>query len=117
MITKVLEIRDRNTFIPVLAVDMNPVFKDRHTLDISNAQRYLLRRAGYACDGKPIILLTRLEGGRSTYDPFDWGDLSWKVAHNYIRKHWSNLADGDVIDVEFILNESDAPKVSERGAL
>ena len=114
MITKVLEIRDRNTFIPVLAVDMNPDFKDRHTVDISIAQRYLLRRAGYACDCKPIILLTRLDGGRSTYDPYDWGDRTWKVAHDWIEKNWFNLSDGDVVDVEYILGERDTPKISER---
>ena len=40
METKVLEVRDRATFIPVLATDMNSVHIP---------QRYLLRRCGYPC--------------------------------------------------------------------
>ena len=36
------------------------------------------------------------------------------VAHNYIIEHWHELKDGDVVDVQFILGETKAPKVSER---
>jgi hypothetical protein len=35
-------------------------------------------------------------------------------AHAYIEAHWHELRDGDVIDVEFILSETAAPKRSER---
>ena len=29
-------------------------------------------------------------------------------------EHWAELADGDVVDVQFILSETSSPKVSER---
>ena len=108
MICKALEIRDERTFIPALAVDMNPN---------TDAQRYLLRRCGYACDGQPNIILTRLDGdGKATNDPYAWGGRTWPVAHNYIIENWDKLLDGDVVDVSFILGETKAPKVSERFA-
>ena len=106
METKVLEIRDEGTFIPALAVDINPD---------SAAQRYLMRRVGYPCDGRPNIVLTRLSGdGTATNDPYSWGGRTFPVAHNYIIERWATLKDGDVVDVSFILGETDKPKVSER---
>lgn len=106
MRAKALEIRDRGTFIPALAVDMNPENEE---------QRYLLRRCGYACDGRPNVVLTRLDGsGKATNDPYEWGGRTWPVAHNWIIEHWAELADGSVVDVEYILGERKAPKTSER---
>jgi len=105
VIAKALEIRDEGTFIAALAVDMNPT---------TDAQRWLLRRCGYPCDGRPNIVLTRLDGnGTATNDPHTWGGRTWPVAHGYIIEHWATLRDGDVVDVSFILGETDAPKVSE----
>lgn len=129
MQAKTLEIRDDGTFIPALAIDMNPrtpypqnsrsMSEDelRASLDASQAQFYLLRRCGYSCDGRPNVILTRLDGnGRATNDPYGWkGDTrTLPVAHTYIIEHWTELKDGDVVDVAFILGETTAPKVSER---
>lgn len=110
MKAKALEIRDRATFVPMLCVDMNPRTGD------FNLQRYLLRRCGYPCDGRPNILMTSLngDGGRATNDPPFWNDRTRAVAHEYIIDNWHELRDGDVIDVEFILGETSAPKKSER---
>lgn len=106
--SKALEIRDEGTFIPALAVDMNPS---------NNGQHYLLRRCGYRCDGRPNVILTHLAGrGEATNDPYQWGGRTWPVAHNYIIEHWEELRDGDVVDVQFILGETKAPKISERAA-
>jgi len=105
---KVLEVRDRATFIPVLAVSMQPR---------NDGQRWLMRRVGYPCDGRPNVLLTRLSGyGQATNDPYAWaeGVRTLPVAHNWIIDHWEELADGSVIDVEFILGERAERKVSER---
>jgi hypothetical protein len=104
---KTLEIRDRMTFIPALAVNINPD---------NQAQRYLMRRCGYPCDGLPNIILTRLSGdGAATNDPYTWGNSrTFQVSHNYIIDNWNALADGDVIDVEFILGETKHPKNTER---
>lgn len=109
MKAKTLEIRDVDTFIPALAVDINPD---------NDAQRYLMRRVGYPCDGRPNIILTRLEGaGKATNDPYEWGGRTFPVAHNWIIENWESLADGDVIDVEFILGETKERKLSERATL
>lgn len=108
MKAKALEIRDRATFIPALAVDMNPD---------NEAQKALLRRCGYSCDKTPNILLTRLSGeGQATNDPFAWGGRTWPVAHDYIILKWEQLKDGDVVDVEFILGETSEIKTSEAQA-
>ena len=50
------------------------------------------------------------------YDCYDWAkDMRTKgTAHNFIAEHWHELSDGDVIDVQFILGETDKPKASER---
>lgn len=109
METKVLEIRDEGTFIAALAVNMNST---RET------ERYLLRRCGYPNDGRPNILLTRLSanGTPAWNDPYAWGGRTFPVAHQYIIEHWDDLTDGDVVDVSFILGETETPKVSERVA-
>lgn len=105
MRAKALEIRDAGTFIAALAVDMNPS---------NEAQNRLLWRCGYPRDGQPNILLTRLDGsGKATNDPYEWGGRTWPVAHDYIINHWPDIEDGAVIDVEYILGETVAPKSSE----
>ena len=118
MRAKVIEIRDRGTFIAALAVDMNPSgwrYESDGT-DAIEAQRYLLRRCGYPCDGRPNICITHLSAsGRPAWnDPYAWGDRTYQVAHHYIIDHWDDLKDGDVVDVEYILGETATKKVSER---
>jgi hypothetical protein len=110
MKVKILEIRDTGTFFAVLAVDMNPAGQ------FVGTQRYYLRRCGYPCDGRPNIAITHLSAnGRPCWnDPYGWGGRTYPVAHNYIIEHWPALEDGDVIDVEFILGETAAKKISER---
>lgn len=107
VITKLLEVRDRNTFIPVIATSMQS--DDQH-------QSYLLGRCGYGSAlGDGAVLLARLAGrGPAACDIYDWGDRTMRVAHEYIEREFSALKDGDVIDVEFILGETKAPKTSER---
>jgi len=113
MDTKILEIRDSGTFIPVLCVDMNPC---RELNDAHRAQYYYMRRAGYPCDGRPNIAIAKLsmDGEPAWNDPYGWKGRTMAVAHNFILEHWPKLKDGDVIDVEFILGERSQPKISER---
>lgn len=112
MKVKLLEVRDEGTFVPVICVDMNPTLEPGQF----SAQRYLLRRVGYPCDGQPNILLTRLsaDGSPAWNDPYGWGGRTMPVAHNYIIENWHKLKDGDVVDVQFILGETTEPKRSER---
>lgn len=115
MRAKALEVRDEGTFIALLAVDMNPI-DIAESIGGAEAQRYLLRRVGYPCDERPNVVITKLsaDGDRACNDPHYWRDRTFAVAHAYIIEHWNDLRDGDVVDVQFILGETKAPKVSER---
>lgn len=105
MIVKMFEIRDRATFIPVMCVKMVGANVD---------QDYLVLRAGYH-SGNPCYLLIDPRGrGIANYDPYDWGNRTFLVAHDYINKNWDSMKDGDVIDVEFISGETTIKKKSER---
>lgn len=98
METKLLEIRDKATFIPCLAIA------------ISGADGYLARRAGYR---KRCILFGNLNGGIFTYDCHEWRGRTFPVAHKWIEENWERISDGQVIDVEFILGETGLSKQSE----
>lgn len=104
MKVKLFEVRDRMTFLPVMAVK---------TLWDNEQQRYLLRRVGF--QEVPAVILTRLNGETSSSsDAYFWTDRTMQTAHLYILEHFDKLNDGDVVDVEFILGETDKPKTSER---
>jgi hypothetical protein len=119
MQVKILEVRDDGTFIPVVAVLMMPHESgDSSTEDQFSRQRYLLRRAGYATDNptrQPLVVIFNANGGRpANYDPYSWTNRTMATAHLYITENFSNLKDGDVVDVEFIRGEKPTAKVSER---
>ena len=114
MESKLFEIRDRATFIPILAVRLTPA---------SEAERYLLARSGYGLDPDyqgAYVILCRIVGGASQAHttPDAWGrgqgTRTLSTAHHYIINNWEELTSGDVVDVEFILGETSEPKVSER---
>jgi hypothetical protein len=99
-----LEVRDRMTFIPVVAINTEPSCE---------GQRYLLRRSGYAHDGSTIVLVN-LNDARAQNDAYSWtGSRTMTDAHLFIEANFDSLKDGDVIDVEFILGETSEPKQSE----
>lgn len=97
--SKLIEIRDRGTFIAAMAVR------------VSGDDGYLMRRAGFQ---SPMVYLIALATERCAYDPYTWGDRTMANAHLYIAEHFDELHDGDVVDVQFILGETDKPKVSEQ---
>lgn len=124
MDVKLFEIRDRATFIPVMAIAL---------IERNAAENYLLRRAGYAAeqianaadpvDGRVFedgceryVILCKLDGVEAQYDVFEWPGKSrtMPAAHQHIIEKWSTLTSGDVIDVQVILGETTEPKVSER---
>jgi hypothetical protein len=123
MRTICLEIRDSMTFIPVMATSTDAFNEERDcfgslvlpsTRERIITQSYLLRRSGYSSDGSTIIVVN-LNDCRASNDPYGWGNArTMQIAHAYIEEHWSELNNGDVIDVEFILGETTEKKVSER---
>lgn len=113
MEVKIFEIRDKGTMIPALAMQ----FGSRN-----EAERWLLGNAGYgltATEQKQYVLLAKLSDGEGSTDPYGWpsGTRTMNVAHVHIRKHWESLVSGDVICVEFLCGEREAPKLSDRRPL
>lgn len=105
MIIKAVEIRDKATFIPALAIKMAPA---------TEGQRYLLRRTGYGFD-PPSIMLVRMSDCAADNDPFGWTNRTMRAAHIWIAAHFDEMSDsGDVVDVEFLLGETTQPKRSEQ---
>ncbi len=104
------EVRDQLTFIPVLAIQMRPGCE---------ADRALLAQAGYGLTGRhqsTYIRVVIINGGSglSECDPYDWpGARTMPTAHTYIIEHFDTLESGAVIDVEFILGETAAPKAAQ----
>lgn len=114
MEVKLIEVRDRGTFIPAIAIKLT------HRDEL---ERFLLRRAGYAeeliapqsaAGVEPYVLFSKLDGGRIEYDPYSWGNRTMQTAHQCAIDSWDNIKSGDVLDVEYVLHESDKPKTSER---
>lgn len=103
---KIIEIRDRATFIPVLAVRM------RSEAPVEN---YYLGRAGFPWNSG-MVMVSRLDNGKGQVDPYEWGanPRTMEAAHLYIQSNYDQLQSGDVVDVEFVLKEKDKPKMSER---
>ena len=108
MEVKCLEVRDKGTFIPIICIRPVPMNAE---------QRYLLRRDGYSGnDSERCIIVIKAQCHGCAYDPYEWVGQSrtMRYAHDYIERHWHELADGEVVDVEFILGECPTKKVSER---
>lgn len=110
METKLFEVRDRMTFIPVICTKLSPN---------NEADCYLLARTGYGLRAEVqerYILYAPLREGKmecsSTDHPVQ--PRTHRMAHQHIEKHWGELVSGDVIDVEFILGETTISKISER---
>jgi hypothetical protein len=95
---KTIEIRDKGTFIPAIAVS------------VSGTDGYLMRRAGF---NHRMVYLIHANSERCAYDPFTWADRTMQTAHLFIEKEWDSIRDGQVVDVQFVLGETPSPKVSE----
>lgn len=110
MTAKTIEIRDRATFIPALAVSLDPS---------NESDKYLLARAGFGTSDMPrkshTFLITLTGHPTTVVDPDGWvNQRTLGTAHRWIIDHFDLIESGQVVDVEYILGESDDPKVSER---
>lgn len=103
MRVKIFEVRDRGTHIEVFALSTEP----------SAGQEYGLQRCGF--HSGDAVIVGYLDGERnSSADPYHWDTRTMSNAHQYITDHFDELSDGAVIDVRFILKETDAPCQSDR---
>jgi hypothetical protein len=110
MTSKMIEIRDRGTFVPALATRLDTGLEH---------ERWLLREAGFEAPHE-YVLLCKITGGgghmKATTDPFDWCDRTYFTVHKYLLEHFDEVRPGQVLDVEYILGEKPTPKQSERAA-
>ena len=103
MIIKALEIRDEGSCIPMLAIKPLPA---------NDAQAAVLRRAGFY-DFDHYVILVGAHDWEGSYDPYKQRGNTRHQAHLWIKDHFDELKDGDVVDVEFILGQRPSPKESE----
>lgn len=107
---KFLEIRDRATCIPVLAIKTSPKLSDQPTVDDVIESKYF-RRAGY---DEFTIILIKLSTAESHYDCYEWSSqYTLGTAHKYIRDNYDSLENLQVIDCEVIRGEKKKPSESE----
>lgn len=118
--TKLFELRDRSTFVPMFAVRCNAESLFTHPTQTEqaqlNAEDYLLRRAGFDARSRHLVIFGKLsQPGECNYDPYYWSNSrTLGYAHAYIEEHWDELKSGQVIDVEHLRGERPGPRVSER---
>lgn len=105
MEVKMLEIRDICTTIPVIAIK---------TASETADEMKFFDRAGF-CDDS-VILIKATGYVECECDCYDWrkdGTRTMFHAHQFIVANFDDIPNMSVIDIEFILNESEAPKKSE----
>jgi len=104
---KGIEILDTATCIPVLAMRVNP-----STITPREAQMF--RRGGFGQMPRNADIYTwmmTLSGSLINYDSHNWrNQRTLGGAHRYIEQHWDELNSGDIIDMEYVLGESSAPR-------
>lgn len=116
MDVKLFEVRDRMTTIPVMAVRLDSE---------SERERWLIGRAGYGTTRgiqRGYILLmeiARPDDGCVRAVADGWVGLPGRgrtlpMAHALIQDAWDKLANGAVVDVEYMLGETEAPKETEQ---
>ena len=104
---KWLEIRDQATMIPAFAFTTAQFYEPNDTA--------LIRHAGFQI-GAHHLIVGRFHESDMNYDPFEWresGNRTMFEAHIWLTDHWAEVKSGDVIDVEFILCETERPKASD----
>jgi hypothetical protein len=110
--SKVFEIRDHATFMVGVATKLDTA--DREDPDCNEG--YLLSRIGYkpGCF-YPVVLYIETFAKTAHADYNAWSDKrAIPTAHKFITEHWDELESGDVVDVRFILEETNKPCESER---
>lgn len=106
MICKMVEVRDRGTCIPMLAIKL----AETH----NSQEHWLLKRGGWT-PGSDVLLVKMTDNVEIQHDPYCWDNRrTYGNVHNWIKEHFDKIVPGQVIDVEFILGEVDRPKTSER---
>ena len=100
---KQIEIRDRGTFVPALAVR------------VSRADGWLIGAAGFG--DEPTVILFKLETGEGHWDAHDWeggGASTMGEAHEYLQFNWHEFRDEGMLDLRRLRGETETDSPSER---
>jgi hypothetical protein len=115
---KFFELRDRNLkFIPIMAIN----FKNEGKHKLTPHEDALRNYAGF--NGDCGIILIRLDRVRAEYlDPVMakyevgiWNSRTLDTAHAFLNATWQIRKSGEVVDVEYILDETETIKESKLG--
>lgn len=98
--TKFFELRDYMTRIPIMCVYCNPAL-------MKGQEKQIVKSAGYL--DFPSVLTVDLNNGIVEMPR----GRTYGAACPYIAEHWFELVSGQVIDVRFILGESEVPCESD----
>lgn len=111
---KMIEVRDEGTTIVCIAMKPDPT---------TEAEAWGYSRTGYGLtpdDNRAYVLIAPLAGGDGllTCDPYKHPGAPARrtlwAAHRWLKVHWHEVESGDVVDVQYILGETEAPKIPER---
>lgn len=108
MICKTFEVRDKGTFMPVLAIKLTPA---------DERDRWLLARAGYGSTPEAqgdYVLFLKLEDAPYDAHKHNTRARTMPLAHEHIRDHFDELENGAVVCVEFLNGERVTAKRSEQ---
>lgn len=102
---KLIEIRDSGTCITAIAIK---------TEAANEFEEHFFGRGGWS--NSNVVLIKCNGETRANYDPFDWradGSRTMFEAHRYIVEHFDELEDYALVDVQYILGETDQIKKSD----
>lgn len=109
MNAKVIEIRDKMTYIPVLAIRPDAMENG----DINPYVQAALSWAGYGFAANNSVIVVNLHTTEAHNNPYLWeNSRTMNLAHEYIEEHYDDLKDFDIVDVEYIQGEQKTPKGS-----
>lgn len=99
---KFFELRDKGTCISLMAMRLHAG---------NSKERWLLSRAGYGSTYElqsEYVMIANVDGGtfKMTFNPLEWESETMRIAHMYIRKNFDRLELGQVVDVQWIMNET-----------
>lgn len=106
MIIKLFEVLDSGTCMIFMAIRMIPA---------NLTENILLQHAGFSM-GTPCTTIVVFHPERCQYDLYQWPNGTSRTiiqGHKYIHDHFNELKTGDVIDIEFILKETEEKKESD----
>ena len=108
MESKLFEVRDAMTFIPVLGIRFG---------SNGEAERFLLATCGYGrtnADQHVHVWVCVLTSVSWTCEARDQKSNTLRLAHSHIAEHWDELQSGDVVDCRVLRGESSVPVNPQR---